>query len=146
MAARLNKAHQDDGLFYVYAIRRDEVIVYVGKGSGRRSAASARRCGGVAEIVKRFSSEDKAFAFEREMIAKLSPEMNISAGGNGGRVKKRVRRATRRPALTEMERVGMRVYAARFLLTRLNEHNCEQYGVSKVDLSRLAEVANGCPA
>jgi hypothetical protein len=32
---------------------------------------------------------------------------------------------------------------AKFLLRRLNEANCEQYGVSKVDISRLREVAYG---
>ena len=38
---------------------------------------------------------------------------------------------------------GQRRYAARFLLTRLNEANCGRYGVSKVDVVRLREVANG---
>jgi hypothetical protein len=32
---------------------------------------------------------------------------------------------------------------ARALLKKLNEDNCEQYGVSKVEISRLREVAYG---
>ena len=32
---------------------------------------------------------------------------------------------------------------ARALLKKLNENNCEQYGISKVDISRLREVAYG---
>lgn len=38
---------------------------------------------------------------------------------------------------------GTRRYAARFLLTKLNEINCAQYGVSKVELFGLREIANG---
>jgi len=32
---------------------------------------------------------------------------------------------------------------AKFLLRRLNEANSEQYGISKIDLCKLREVANG---
>jgi hypothetical protein len=32
---------------------------------------------------------------------------------------------------------------ARALLKKLNEDNCEQYGVSKVEISRLREAAYG---
>jgi hypothetical protein len=32
---------------------------------------------------------------------------------------------------------------AKFLVKRLNEDNCERYGVSKVQIFRLREVANG---
>jgi hypothetical protein len=40
-------------------------------------------------------------------------------------------------------RMASRKMVARALLKKLNEANCEQYGVSKVDICRLREVANG---
>jgi hypothetical protein len=36
-----------------------------------------------------------------------------------------------------------RKMVARALLKKLNEDNCEQYGVSKVEISRLREAAYG---
>ena len=130
---------------YVYAIKAGDQIIYIGKGVGRRASVSARRCGGEWEILKSFTKEDAAFAYEREMIALHKPSMNICAGGNGGRA--RPKAIPRKPKwLTEIERIGTRVYAARFLLTRLDDDNCEQWGVSKLDLSRLRGVANGCGA
>jgi hypothetical protein len=42
-----------------------------------------------------------------------------------------------------MPRNASRRRLAKFLLKRLNEANCEQYGISKVDISRLREVAYG---
>ena len=50
--------------------------------------------------------------------------------------------ATARP-FEEIERVGSQKYTARWLCSRLHEGNCEQYGVSKVKLDRLREVAHG---
>ena len=147
MAARLNAAHQDDVRlkFYVYAVKVDGQIAYVGKGTGRRASVSAKRCNGEWEILKSFAKEDAAFAYEREMIALHKPGLNISTGGNGGRAVPK--RAPRKPKwVAEMERIGTKVYAARFLLTKLDERNCERWGVSKVDLFRLREVAVGCGA
>lgn len=127
---------------YVYAVKVDGVIVYIGKGTGRRSRVSARRCGGQPEILKAFTNEDDAFAYERKMIALHGPEMNVCAGGNGGRAKPKP--TPRKPKwLAEIERIGTKVYAARFLLTRFDERNCEQWGISKLDLVRLREVAHG---
>lgn len=128
---------------YVYAIKTEGGIVYIGKGTGRRARVSARRCGGEWEIIKAFTSEDAAFAYEREMIALHKPSMNVATGGNGGRAKPKPE--PRKPKwVAEMERIGTRVYAARFLLTKLDERNCDRWGVSKLDLSRLREVAGGC--
>jgi hypothetical protein len=42
-----------------------------------------------------------------------------------------------------MPRNASRRRVAKFLLKKLSEANCEQYGISKVDISRLREVANG---
>jgi hypothetical protein len=44
--------------------------------------------------------------------------------------------------LTRQQAKGRKVIA-RALLKRLNEDNCERYGVSKVQIFRLREVANG---
>jgi hypothetical protein len=130
---------------YVYAIKAGGHIIYIGKGVGRRAQVSARRCCGKAEILKSFTKEDAAFAYEREMIALHKPAMNICAGGKGGRAAPKP--IPRKPKwMAEIERIGSRVYAARFLLTRLDEGNCEQWGVSKLDLSKLRSVANGCGA
>jgi len=130
---------------YVYAVKAEGAIIYIGKGTGNRASVSARRCGGVAEILKRFHREDDAFVYEREMIAMHAPAMNICAGGNGGRAKPKPRAKTPK-WLAEIERIGSRVYAARFLVSRLDERNCETWGVSKLDLFRLREVAHGCRA
>jgi hypothetical protein len=42
-----------------------------------------------------------------------------------------------------MPKNASRRRVAKFLLKRLNEANCEQYGISEVDISRLREVAYG---
>lgn len=38
---------------------------------------------------------------------------------------------------------GQRKMLARTLLKKLNEDNCERYGVSKVEILRLREIAYG---
>jgi len=132
--------------FYVYAILDGETVLYVGKGSGRRSQRSAKNNGGTARILERFSCEDKAFARERYWIAELLPQNNKCAGGNGGRCQPKKRESLPkwyRDTVAEMERVGSRVYAARLLCRKIAEHNCELWGVSKLDLIRLREVAYG---
>lgn len=128
--------------FYVYAIMDGETVLYVGKGHGRRARVSARNHCGQHRILERMECENEAFAREVFWIAELMPQNNITKGGNGGRVKPKGKK--RQPkAYYEMERVGRQVYCARFLCERLAEHNCELYGVSKVDLNRLREVAYG---
>lgn len=134
---------------FVYAVKQGEKVVYIGKGTGRRAHVSARKFDGLPYILANFDCEDKAFAHERELIAIHNPPMNVCAGGNGGR--SRPKHAVRLPAwwrksIAEIERVGSRVYAARLLVARIDETNCEGLGVSKVDLFRLREVANGCGA
>jgi hypothetical protein len=144
MAARKAAAR----VCYVYAIMQGDIVAYVGKGAGRRGQQSARRVGGALKIIKDGLTDDEAFLLERQMIAELAPTENVSAGGNGGRVRRKVVRKPKsvrefERELEEIERIGPRIYAARFLLTRLDEANCETYGVSKVGLSRLRQVAHG---
>lgn len=127
---------------YVYRIVDGCETVYVGKGSGRRLEAQKRRFGLEGEIIERDLTDDDAFARERHWIKTLMPSANISPGGNGGRTVAR-RKPRLDKALAEISRVGQRRYAARFLLTRLSEANCSRYGVSKLDIDRLREVANG---
>lgn len=127
---------------YVYRIFDVCETVYVGKGSGRRLDAQKRRFNLDGEVIERDLSDDDAFARERHWIKALMPSANISPGGNGGRTVAR-RKLRLDKSFAEIERVGRRRYAARFLLTRLNESNCVRHGVSKVEIDRLREVANG---
>lgn len=133
--------------FYVYVITDGDVTLYVGKGTGRRHLASARKHGGIAEIREWFKNEDRAFARERELIAELSPRNNKCPGGYGGR-------ATPKPAppktlwdkeFAEIERIGTRRYVAQFLL-RNAAVIAKHAPASKLDISRLREVAYGCGA
>lgn len=151
--------------FFVYAVMDGATPLYVGKGCGRRHLISAKKHGGTAKIIERFDCEDAAFARERHWIAELMPQNNISPGGNGGRsrpaskwdvpkqYKGRLSKTEWRAAVrsfqklqAEIDEVGSRKYVARFILSKIDERNCAEWGVSKVDLSRLREVANGCGA
>jgi hypothetical protein len=148
--------------FFVYVIKCGEVPLYVGKGTGKRHKRSAKAHGGEAHILEWCDTDDAAFERERHWIAELKPENNKCPGGNGGRAKPRspydlpkalvgkisekewrsaVRQRDREAK--EIEHLGSRRYVARFLCRKLNEANCEGWGVSKVDLFRLREVAHG---
>lgn len=148
--------------FYVYAIMDGPTVLYVGKGSGYRANASARKNGGKAVILERFKNESEAFRREVDLIAELLPQNNLCAGGNGGRVAPADPNAlpkmlhgvvTKAQWLRHLkqdrderalvEKVGLRKYAAQFLCRKLDHSNCEKWGVSKVDMSRLREVAHG---
>jgi len=147
---------------FVYVIKSGDVPLYVGKGTGRRHKSSARAHGGEAHILEWCDSDDHAFERERHWITELQPENNICPGGNGGRSKPRSRfdvpkglkgivsavdwRRTVKEQdklAADMERIGSRKYVAQFLCRKLDEANCEAWGVSKVDLFRLREVAHG---
>lgn len=151
--------------FFVYAVMDGPTCLYVGKGCGRRHKASARKHGGEAVILKRFAKEADAFKAERSYISELMPQNNVSPGGQGGRatpvsrfdVPKRLagvvsKSAWRRDILEfdaaaeEMARIGTRKYAALALFKKIDENNCEQWGLSKVDVFRLREAAYGCGA
>lgn len=127
---------------YVYRIFDGCETVYVGKGSGRRLETQKRRFNLDGEVIERDLNDDAAFARERHWIKQLMPSANVSPGGNGGRTVARPKPRLDK-SFAEIARVGQRRYAARFLLTRLSEVNCSRYGVSKVDIDRLREVANG---
>lgn len=120
--------------FYVYElIDADGTVQYVGKGSGRRLAAQRRNHSLDGREVARFEREEDAYAFERERIAEAKPPRNRHPGGNGSRV-------TPEPIpafVREIERVGARRYAARFLLTKVDG----RWPASKVE--RIRQVANG---
>jgi hypothetical protein len=136
MAART--AHS----FYVYRILDGEQTRYVGKGTNRRLQHQIRKFGCPGEIIEICKSDDHAFERERFWIAMLKPTDNILAGGNGGRARARRKPKTNKD-MREIHRIGSRKYAAQVLIRKLYEGNCEQYGVSKVALNRLREVANG---
>lgn len=127
---------------YVYLLKESDLPIYVGKGSGRRAYHSKLKHGGEIHYLEKDLSDDAAFERERFWISELMPTNNISAGGAGGRVKPKPKpRKTK--IERDIERIGSRKYTAQFLITRLAEHNCERWGVSKVDLNRLREVAYG---
>lgn len=128
--------------FYVYRIFDGAVTVYVGKGSGRRLQAQQRNFRLPGEVIETCKSDDHAFERERHWIAALNPTDNISPGGNGGRCRPKPRKRETKFE-RELRQVGSRRYVARFLMTRINERNCERLGLSKVDLNRLRAVANG---
>lgn len=136
--------------FYVYRAFDGHETLYVGKGSGRRINQQRKRFRCEVEIIERCSTDDEAFTAERKWIALLKPSENKNAGGAGGRVAAKPltneqRRAARehKRFLNEYQTVGPRRYVARFLLRKVDERNCERLGVSKVDVNRLREVANG---
>jgi hypothetical protein len=128
--------------FYVYRIFDGFETVYVGKGSGRRLSNQKLSFRLDGEILEHCRSDDHAFERERHWISLLMPSENKNPGGFGGRV--RPRRAPRLPKeYRDIEAVGSRRYVARFLLTKLNERNCGRFGLSKIGLDRIREVANG---
>lgn len=150
------------GRFFVYVVRDGAIPLYVGKGCGHRHKASARKHGGTPEIIERFDTDDEAFERERFWIAELRPTCNLHPGGNGGRsaprsawevppsLRGRVTKAAWQAAVretqaieAEIDRIGSQKYCARLLLSRLDDANCEQWGVSKVEMNRLREVARG---
>lgn len=151
-------AHKE---FYVYAIHDGSTCLYVGKGSGKRSKESARKHSGKDSVLERFEDEDQAYEAEKRWIKELQPTENKNAGGFGGRknpstnpIPKQYRgvitlaefKAQQRADAKrerEMEKLGSRRYAAKFLSDRLYEGNIQELGVSKVELDRIREVANG---
>lgn len=145
--------------FFVYAVLDGETVLYVGKGSGRRDKVSARQRGGESKVLETFSSEDEALVAEARWIDELLPVQNKTKGGNGNRVKQgaipqqwrgRISLGEWKECVKEAARfekkideLGSQCVAAIFLLSKLNAANCEGYGVSKLDLVRLQEVAHG---
>lgn len=139
MAARGRTAQR---MCYVYLLSDGPTPIYIGKGTSKRAQASRRKHGGDISYLETGLSDDAAFEREKFWIAEMQPQNNKCPGGNGGR--STPRKAPRRSKVEiEIDRVGSRKYCAQFLISRLNEANCEKYGVSKVDLSRLREVAHG---
>jgi len=121
--------------------------------------ASAAKHGGEAKVLERFTDECAAFKAERKWIAELMPQNNKCPGGNGGRAgplplvpprfrgvisEAEMRREMRKEAKIreEMERIGSRVYAARFLLSRDLSAVLPVSEVGEIRKS-LGAVANG---
>lgn len=138
MAARTVKIrHDDETRFYVYRIFDGMQTLYIGKGSGRRLQEQKRRFHADGEILERCRTDDQAFRQEVAWIERLMPTENRNPGGEGGRVHPR-----RKPRISkefaEIARVGIHRYIARFLLTKLDERNCDQFGVSLQQLRQIA--------
>jgi hypothetical protein len=104
--------------FYVYRFdNEDGTAAYIGKGSKNRLRVQATRFGTQGYVIARFWRESDAYKYEIVAIAENRPSLNRHPGGNGSRATP-VRQPTRAKWEIEMERVGTRVYAARFLLSR----------------------------
>lgn len=145
--------------FYIYCFQDGAEILYVGKGTGRRLIQQEKRFGFAGSIIERMTDEEEAYRREIYWIGRLLPTQNKNAGGGGGMSspnpiphalrgqitakewEKAKREAEREQAI--IESIGTRRYAARLLLSKLDENNCELFGLSKVDLVRCVEVANG---
>jgi hypothetical protein len=146
---------------YVYRVFDGFETIYVGKGTGRRRFISAKRLGGQSEILESGLTDAEAFAKEVAWISCLMPTANVAIGGNGGHTRGnaplvprnfrgKISEADMRRSLSasrkmerEIQALGSRKYVARFLTQKLNFTNCALWGVSKIEMSRLLEVANG---
>lgn len=71
--------------FYLYRIYRDDLTLYVGKGSGARLAKQKRRFDAEGEVIANYDDEAEAYREEIKLIAALNPLLNKHPGGNGGR-------------------------------------------------------------
>jgi hypothetical protein len=129
---------QKRGRFYVYQLfETPDIILYVGKGSGRRLQKQMRRFSLKGKIIKEFACEERAFECERRLIEIARPELNRNCGGAGGRVSPKPReRKTADERL--MDRIGTRVFTARMLL-RFDLRGLVEPG----RLKRIIEVAHG---
>jgi len=147
------------GKFYIYCFSDGAEIAYVGKGSGRRIKQQEKRFGYPGRILEYLANERDAYEREVYWIKVLRPSENKNAGGAGKTSDPNPIPVSLRGLVSdaewelaekqvakefkEVDRVGVRRYAARFIMTRINERNAGVYGMSKVDLDRISEVANG---
>ncbi len=105
--------------FYVYEIfDAENDVIYVGKGSGDRLRSQIRYFSAQGREVARFKREHDAYAFEIQRIAEVKPTLNILKGGNGSRAQK-IRQKVQPQWVRNMERIGTRIYAARFLMQHM---------------------------
>lgn len=138
--------------FYVYELTDESGrVAYVGKGSGSRLASQRRNHALDGREVARFRREKDAYAFEIDRIAESKPLRNKCKGGNGSWSTPAPKRRRTQWEL-EMERVGIRVYVARFLLEKrraVNYLRAHQYfepsvlaAIDGLDVSALRAVAS----
>lgn len=122
--------------FYVYSIGPIDRPVYIGKGSGGRFGVQLNRFQREGRICAYFRREKDAYAYEVKEIARLSPGLNKHPGGNGSNAIPKVIRRTKEEI--EMDRIGSRVYVARWLM---NSPWLKTRNPSEVE--RIRRVANG---
>lgn len=116
--------------FYVYELSDGSCVQYVGKGTGRRLKNQMARTGLFGEIVRRFSSQRAAYAYEVRLIAKHNPPLNRNGGGGGPNTR---RRATRSPKwVRDIEAIGTRVFAARGLLQFDLSKHCSAEQIAEI--------------
>jgi hypothetical protein len=74
--------------WYVYCVRSDGKLLYIGKGSNNRYLHSAKQRGGIAGILEYFKREKDAIKREIELIAEFTPPLNKTKGGEGNTQKR----------------------------------------------------------
>lgn len=104
--------------FYVYEIMRDERVVYVGKGCGKRAFVSAKERQGAVRFIAYFQHEEWALKFERERIAERLKQgyrlLNVSSGGKASWDKRTDTREMARDILESLAwRIGTWVRAGK---------------------------------
>lgn len=124
---------------YVYELTYGHGVLYVGKGTGNRLKTQIASFGLEGREVAWFKSEKDAYQFERKLISEISPRLNSHPGGNGSWAKKRPE-PRRLKWEIDMDRVGTRVYAARFLLETHWRHVIDP---SKIEGIRRVAYAGG---
>jgi hypothetical protein len=122
--------------FYVYQLFDAGGVKYVGKGSGRRFEVQKRNFGMDGEIVKTFPSENAAYAFERQHISAVKPELNKCAGGNGSRVVAKRKPICRDSLIKLCDTIGTKRVAAMLAL-------CFPQYIEPSKVEQLRQVAYG---
>lgn len=96
--------------YYVYEIMRDERVVYVGKGCGKRAYASAKQRQGTVRFIAYFQHEEWALKFERSRIVeRLSEGCRLLNVSNGNKPSFNRRTDTREMAREVLESLAWRI-------------------------------------
>lgn len=137
----MRKRSKQRWISYVYALTKDDQILYIGKGTNRRLAQQRKTYGLDGHEIAWFKAEKDAFQHERQLIKDLDPWLNRCAGGGGSWAthipQPRMDRETRE-AYALMDKIGTQAYCCRLLLS------CKVNGLYQCDeLTEMALIAKG---
>ncbi len=107
---------------YVYALTKDDQILYIGKGTGNRLQDQRRNFGLAGHELAWFKTEKDAYKFERQLVRDIDPWLNRCAGGAGSYSRKPPE-PRYKPSEDEilMQQIGTRAYCCRLLLAMKNK-------------------------